>query len=158
MTGSAEKPSHVPWPPMIFLAAIVIAVVLHIVYPLPFIGSPLSDLLFAVGWLLIAAVVAIDFTAIRTLRRANTTVMPHRASEHLVTSGPFAISRNPIYLANTLLMVGIGLVAQVTWFLPLALLAAYLTGKLAIEGEERHLATRFGKKYLDYKKRVRRWI
>ncbi|QPC87487.1 isoprenylcysteine carboxylmethyltransferase family protein [Mesorhizobium sp. NBSH29] len=158
MTDTAGLPNRIPWPPMIYLAAIVLGIILHIVYPLPFIGPPFSDLLFAIGWLLIVAVVAIDVSAIRTLHRAKTTIMPHRASEHLVTSGAFSFSRNPLYLANTLLMFAIGLVGEVTWFLPLGLLAAYLTGILAIKGEERHLTTRFGKKYLDYSKRVRRWI
>ena len=41
---------------------------------------------------------------------------------------------------------------------PLIYIAAFATQKLAIEREEQHLAARFGKKYLDYKKRVRRWI
>ena len=36
--------------------------------------------------------------------------------------------------------------------------AAYATQKLAIEREERHLQARFGKRYIDYAKRVRRWI
>jgi protein-S-isoprenylcysteine O-methyltransferase Ste14 len=36
--------------------------------------------------------------------------------------------------------------------------AALATQRLAIEGEERHLAHRFGKRYRDYQKRVRRWF
>ena len=44
------------------------------------------------------------------------------------------------------------------WFLVLALVAAFLTQKLAIEPEERHLDVRFGKKYREYSKKVRRWI
>jgi protein-S-isoprenylcysteine O-methyltransferase Ste14 len=158
MSDLQARPSRLPWPPLIYLAAIATSIVLHILYPLPFIGAPLADLLFAAGWLLIAGVVLIDVSAVRALQKAKTTVMPHRGSEHLVTSGPFSFSRNPIYLANTMLMFGIGLVAQIAWFFLLGIVAAFLTQKLAIEREERHLEVRFGKKYRDYAKRVRRWI
>lgn len=96
--------------------------------------------------------------AFHTLRKANTTVLPHRGADHLVTDGPFSFTRNPIYLANTLLMFGLGLVSGITWFFLLGLVAAFLTQKLAIEGEEQHLEIRFGKRYRDYAKRVRRWI
>lgn len=158
MTEIQARPNRLPWPPLIYLAAIAASIVLHLIYPLPFIGPPLSDLLFAGGGLLIIGVIAIDFSAIRTLQRAKTTVMPHRGSEHLVTEGPFSFSRNPIYLANTMLMFGAGLMSQIVWFFPLGLIAAFLTQKLAIEREERHLEIRFGKRYRDYTKRVRRWI
>jgi protein-S-isoprenylcysteine O-methyltransferase Ste14 len=75
-----------------------------------------------------------------------------------VTTGAFALTRNPIYLANTLLMIGIGLLAGSIWFLALAFIAATATKKLAIEAEEKYLESRFGKKYRDYAKKVRRWV
>lgn len=158
MTEPRRPPSRFPWPPVIYLAAIVGSVILNLVYPLPWIGEPLSDMLVATGWVLLAGVVAIDVSAMRTLWRAKTTIMPHRISEHLVTSGAFSFTRNPIYLANTLLVIAVGLISEIAWFLPLALLAAFVTQKLAIEPEERHLYEHFGKKYRDYAKRVRRWI
>ena len=62
------------------------------------------------------AVVAIDVSAMRTLSRANTTIRPDRPATHLVTTGAFSFTRNPIYLGNTLLMLGIGLIAGILWF------------------------------------------
>ena len=158
MTEPRRPPSRFPWPPVIYLAAIVASIVLNLFYPLPWIGEPLSDMLVATGWVLLAGVIAIDFSAMRTLWRAKTTIMPNRVSEHLVTSGAFSFTRNPIYLANTLLVIAVGLISEIAWFLPLALLAAFVTQKLAIEPEERHLDQHFGKRYRDYAKRVRRWI
>ncbi|MBO6719524.1 MAG: isoprenylcysteine carboxylmethyltransferase family protein [Rhizobiaceae bacterium] len=158
MTATQAPPSRFPWPPVIYLAGVAVAILLQWFWPLPWIGSPLSDLLFAIGWLLAAGAVLIDVSAIRTLSRAGTTVMPNRASEHLVTGGPFAISRNPIYLGNTMLMVAIGFIAGSLWFVILAPVAALLTTRLAIVPEERHLFERFGKRYRDYQKKVRRWI
>jgi protein-S-isoprenylcysteine O-methyltransferase Ste14 len=158
MTDTHAPPSRFPWPPVIYVVAVAVAIILQWQWPLPWIGSPLSDLLFAIGWLMAAGAVAIDIVAMRTLLRAKTTPLPHRAAEHLVTGGPFAISRNPIYLGNTTLMVAIGLIASSLWFIGLAVVAALLTTQLAIKPEERHLFERFGKRYRDYQKKVRRWI
>lgn len=159
MNDIQARPNRVAWPPLIYLAAIALSVLLHYVMPLPWLPpSPLSSILFAVGWLMVAGALMIDVSAMRTLHRSRTTIMPHRGSDHLVTGGAFSLSRNPIYLANTMIMAGAGLIAGIVWFLPLALLAAFATQKLAIEREEKHLEARFGKKFRDYQKRVRRWI
>ena len=56
------------------------------------------------------------------------------------------------------MMVGVGMISGIAWFILLAVAAAFITQKLAIEREEKHLDARFGKKYFDYKKRVRRWL
>lgn len=92
------------------------------------------------------------------MSRARTTILPHKGSAHLVTTGPFAVTRNPIYVGNTLFLLGIGLTVGIAWLVLMAPLAAFLTQKLAIEPEERHLEARFGKAFRDYRKRVRRWI
>jgi protein-S-isoprenylcysteine O-methyltransferase Ste14 len=92
------------------------------------------------------------------MRRAGTTVRPDRGTDHLVTEGLFSFTRNPLYVAGTMLILGIGLVTGILWFLPLAILAAFAVQKLAIEREERHLQARFRQTYLGYARRVRRWI
>ncbi|WP_127524101.1 isoprenylcysteine carboxylmethyltransferase family protein [Mesorhizobium sp. Z1-4] len=158
MSEHSAPPSRLPWPPMIYVAAVALAIVAQWLWPLPWIGPPLADLLFALGWLMVLAALALDFGAMRTMRKARTTILPHRAADHLVTGGPFALSRNPIYLGNTTLMVAIGFIAGSLWFLLLAPLAAIATTFLAIRQEERHLAERFGKRYRDYQKKVRRWL
>lgn len=158
MTNLNAAPNRVPWPPIIYLAAIAVAIVLGLVYPLPWITEPVSDLLFAAGWLAVVGVVAIELSAMRALKRGKTTIRPDRASDHLVTDGAFSFTRNPIYFGNTLLMIAIGLIAGSVWFIIMAIVAAFATQKLAIEREEKHLQARFGKKYLDYARKVRRWI
>jgi protein-S-isoprenylcysteine O-methyltransferase Ste14 len=158
VTDLNAAPSKLPWPPIIYLAAIAVAVALGLLYPLPWITEPLSDLLYAAGWLAVAGVIAMYYSAMQTLKRAKTTIRPDRPSEHLVTSGAFSFTRNPIYFANTLLMIAIGLITANVWFIILAVIAAFATQKLAIVPEEKHLQARFGKKYIDYAKKVRRWI
>jgi protein-S-isoprenylcysteine O-methyltransferase Ste14 len=107
---------------------------------------------------MIAAFIGLNISAIYTMHRAGTTARPDRGADQLVTDGPFSFSRHPLYLAGTLLILGIGLVSGVVWFLLLAILAAFAVQKVAIEREERHLQARFGTRYVEYAKRVRRWI
>ncbi len=158
MDDVTARPNSLPWPPIIYLVAIAVGVLLNVFYPLPWFGQPLSSILIVLGWLMIAAFVALNISAIRAMRRAGTTVRPDRATDHLVTDGPFSFTRNPLYVAGTMLVLGIGLVSGIVWFLLLAIVAAFTVQKVAIEREERHLQLRFGEIYLNYARRVRRWI
>ncbi|MDX8509977.1 methyltransferase family protein [Mesorhizobium captivum] len=158
MTGTQPKHGIIPWPPVIYVVAIALSVVLGMLYPLPWIGGIFGDILVGAGWVALFGVAALWVTAIRTMVRAKTTLNPNAEPDHLVTSGPFGITRNPMYLANTLLLIGVSFITGIAWFLLFAFLAAFATQKLAIEKEERMLAAKFGKKYRDYCKRVRRWI
>ncbi len=158
MNEAVRHTGFLPLPPLIYLVALIVGVALGLLVPLPWLGGVLADLLFAGGWIMIAGALALWFGAVRAMRRAGTTLNPRGTPEHMLTGGPFAVSRNPIYLSATLLLIGIALVTGNIWTLLMAFVAAFLTGKLAIDYEEKVLAERFGKKYRDYARRVRRWI
>lgn len=158
MTDIHDRPNAFPWPPLVYIAAIAISIILNIVYPQPWISGLLGDILFATGWLAALGAVALYASALYAMRQAHTTVLPTKAAEHLVTEGAFAVTRNPIYLSMSLLMIGVGLITGIVWFLLFSVLAGYATQKLTVEREEKHLEARFGKRYRDYAKRVRRWI
>jgi protein-S-isoprenylcysteine O-methyltransferase Ste14 len=75
----------------------------------------------------------------------------------LVRGGPYAVSRNPMYLAATAVYAGIALVAGAAW--PLVLLPAVLLAThLVVTREERSLEARFGAGYRSYKASVRRYL
>lgn len=107
-----------------------------------------------------AAGLALLLWAAATLWRARTTLNPidPARAERLVTHGPFAHSRNPIYLGDALLLLGwalwlgdgmalLGLAGFVLWI-----------DRLQIAAEERALTQRFGDSYRQYCARVRRWL
>lgn len=75
----------------------------------------------------------------------------------IVDSGPFAISRNPVFVGQALLFVGLFVVLPsiIQAGLTLALLVAIA---LQVRIEERVLAVTLGEPYRDYQQRVRRWI
>lgn len=156
--SEALGPSRFPWPPVIYLVSTLAAISLHLALPMPWFGSPFADILLAFGVIVAGGGAAFVVSAVRVMRRAGTTVLPHRASARLVTGGAFALSRNPIYLGNTLILFGIGLIFGIAWFPIAGLLAALAIQMLAIRPEERHLDVRFGKAFRDYRRRVRRWL
>ncbi len=153
-----EKPNTIPWPPIILVCTLAIGIIANGIYPLAVPVTPLGEMIKGLGIMLIIIAVLIDVAAMLAMRKANTTILPHKATDHLVTKSVFAFSRNPIYLANALLTVGIGLTFGTFWHLFLMPLGAFATQKLAIEREERHLESKFGNNYRSYAKRVNRWI
>lgn len=158
MDPYVTRPNRIPYPPVIYALAILAGALSPLVLPNWWPAHPMSDLLAAIGVIMIICAVALDLKAMFTLHRHKTTILPMKGADHLVTSGPFGFSRNPIYLGNTLLTFGAGLTFGIVWFLPLAFVAAFLTQKLAIEREEKHLAAKFGKHWRDYTHKVRRWF
>jgi protein-S-isoprenylcysteine O-methyltransferase Ste14 len=153
-----ESPNRIPWPPLLLAVALVAAIALQGLYPLRFGRGEAGEILRGAG--IVALIVAVLFIvlAIRKLRKGNTTVKAHRSASRLVTGGPYAISRNPIYLGMVVLLAGLGFVMGNAWLILAAVLCGYAVQKLAIEREEAHLEHRFGKAWRDYSKRVRRWI
>ena len=76
----------------------------------------------------------------------------------LLTMGPYAISRNPMYLGWMILAVGLAILMNSLW-LALAALAAWLyLHFVTIPREEKALQREFGAEYDAYRRRVRRWL
>ncbi|CAN5243059.1 isoprenylcysteine carboxylmethyltransferase family protein [soil metagenome] len=160
MIDTTDRPNSVPWPPVLYGVAILCAIALQQLVPLsyPMDGAGLGGALHFAGWVLLLVGASFDISAMVTMAKARANILPHRAATALVASGPFAISRNPIYLGNTTMMVGAGLAFGNLWLIVTGLVAALLVLKLAIEREERHLEALFGPAWVDYRGRVRRWI
>jgi protein-S-isoprenylcysteine O-methyltransferase Ste14 len=102
--------------------------------------------------------IALFVSAVRTLRAAGTPIPGNRPTTTIVRTGPYRFSRNPIYLAFSLLQLGLSL-----WVNSLALLitlipAVALMWLVVIPREERYLEARFPSEYLPYKASVRRWL
>ena len=91
-------------------------------------------------------------------QKRDTTLLPYEQSTALVTDGFYEHSRNPMYLAMLLLLVGVAwLLGSVTAFLPVPLMYLVLRHRV-IAVEEGMLEETFGDEYQDYKRKVRRWL
>ena len=148
-------PNTVPWPPLIYGAAVMTAVALGRLVPL---GGWMPRKARPVGAAVMLVGLALDGSAMLSMRRQHANMMPHRAATALVTSWPFSVSRNPIYLGNTLMLAGAAPAFANPWFAAAAALTARTVTKLAIEREEHHLAASFGAAWRSYAERVPRWL
>ncbi len=120
--------------------------------------QPLFRDVFA-GWFVFAIGFAISASGRLAFAKAGTEVVPaSKKNSHLVASGPFAITRNPMYLGIIVAMAGLS-VAIGTIAGPVATLALFLfINFVSIPYEEAKMEAQFGEEYRAYKKRVRRWI
>jgi protein-S-isoprenylcysteine O-methyltransferase Ste14 len=153
----AERPSSVPWPPILLLAVLVASWVLGRALPLAWPGTddgPARTVGIAIG---IAGLLLFVWAAM-TLKRHHTTILPDKGADHLVTDGPYRFRRNPIYIAHVMILLSIAELTKNIWFVLLALLYAVLVTWLAVMPEERHLEAKFGDAYRAYKATTRRWI
>ncbi len=154
---AANRANTFPWPPLLFVAALASAFVLGKVVPVSWPGvDDLPARIIGLGFG--AAGVGLIVWAILTLTRAGTTVMPDKTSTVLVTTGPFARFRNPIYLGEVLVLLALAELTKNIWFVAAAAAFAGLVTVLQIMSEERHLEARFGDSYRAYKANSRRWI
>lgn len=153
-----DCPNRIPWPPIIVVVTVLAAVAAHNLYPLTFAFFTNTTSGRMIGVLLMGAGFALDIAALVTMRRARTNILPHRPADKLLTHGVFSVSRNPIYLGNTVLLLGAAGAFQIGWFAIFAAIAAIGVDKLAIRREEGHLAHKFGAAWADYVEKVPRWL
>lgn len=84
--------------------------------------------------------------------------MATRKSTHLVTTGPFGYSRNPVYVGYVLGLLALALMTANGWVVIFGLMAAASTHILSVRREELHLLATFGVDYEYYCRHVRRWL
>jgi protein-S-isoprenylcysteine O-methyltransferase Ste14 len=146
---------HVP-PPLLYIAVLGLGMLASVWYPVlllpPRIAWSLGGSLLAAGAVLGPA------WGIPTLLKAGTTVRPDKPATKLVTGGPFRFSRNPLYLALTLMYAGIATMANSIWAMLLLIPLTLFMTRFVICREEEYLLRAFGDEYARYKRRVRRWL
>jgi len=156
MPASArDTPGVILPPPLIYLGGLVLGYVLHRLQPLP-IHHP--RITFPVGLAFVLAGIFINVAGIREFRRASTSFIPTQPSTALLQSGPFAWTRNPLYLAMTLVYIGVSLLLQSLWPIICLVPVLVLMHFGVIRREERYLERIFGDAYRAYAARVRRWF
>jgi len=143
-------------PPIAWAVAVLAGLALNWLMPLPFV--PAAMLASWLGAMVFALAVALSVWAITTITRAGSNVPTNRPTTTIVAAGPYRFSRNPIYIAMVLGLIGPAIALDSLWLLltlvPFALVIRY--GVVA--REEVYLERKFGDDYRRYRARVRRWL
>jgi len=132
--------------------------------PLPFLvlmvlfahPTPVS---LAVGFAVMLAGEAIRFWGV-SIVGSETRTTGSVGGTFLITTGPYAYVRNPLYVGNMLMYAGVGVMSLAWW--PWLLLVAvawfYVQYTLIVTREEEYLAERFGDSFAAYCRNVRRFL
>ena len=157
MAKEMDHPNISPMvhPPLVAVFFIVLAYFLGRFVPLPFAIPPILQY-FGLALTFIGFLLGIG--AFLEFRKARTTLDPHGSAKHLVTSGIYRFTRNPIYLGFLLMVIGFPLNSGVIWGLVLAPFYMMTMSRVVIEREEAYLERKFKGQYTSYTSRVRRWL
>ena len=159
MEKGEDRPNHIHWPPIIYVAVLVAAWLLQRLVPSPVFGTMLGGFPIKLfGWLLVPAGLGIGLAGILQFRAVGTTVDPTGRASTLASGGIYAYSRNPMYVGVVITYFGLALALGSIWLLILTIAMIALLRKFAIEPEEAYLSRRFGADYAAYRARVRRWL
>ena len=142
-------------PPLFYLAGLLAGLGLELAFP---IDGPPTWVRVAVAAVGVAASSYLDLGAMGRFARAGTNVIPFKPTTALVTDGPFRITRNPMYVGMACLYIAIATATGLIWALILLPLVLIVVDRLVIAKEEPYLERLFGEPYLEYKRRVRRWL
>jgi protein-S-isoprenylcysteine O-methyltransferase Ste14 len=150
-----DNPGVIAFPPLIWLVNAVLSILVHLFIRLSIMRYSLC---LACGIVLIILAPTLALSARRTMKAAGTNVHPSEPALAVVSGGPFRFTRNPMYLALCLVQMGLGFLLNdwitVLFVVPLAFVFHYGV----ILREERYLTAKFGDRYMQYKREVRRWI
>lgn len=111
-----------------------------------------------IGGGLVVAGVALMVWSLARFRASDTTIVPHQKPVRIITDGPFALSRNPIYLGDVLVLLG-----AIFWWgawpslIVIPIFMAIIARRF-IAPEEARLKQSFGAEYASFSEKTRRWL
>ena len=111
-----------------------------------------------IGLIIFLAGLSITFYSFYLFKKNKTPIIPGTKPTFVVQSGPYKFTRNPMYIGVTFALLGISIYIGNLLSLISPLIFFILMNLIYIPFEEKLMENIFGKHYLDYKKKVRRWF
>ncbi|MFN8573974.1 MAG: isoprenylcysteine carboxylmethyltransferase family protein [Gemmatimonadaceae bacterium] len=145
-------------PPLLFAIPWLAGYALGRMKPIPIVTRNAAPEFSVFGWALIGIWLVLMVWAVISFRGARTSLLPYKPATAFVTTGPYRLSRNPMYVSLGALYLGMACLLNTLWLVVLFPLAVWLLQHFVIEREELYLASAFGRDYQEYCARVRRWI
>ncbi len=143
------------YPPTIFYTLAILNIVFWLILPKE---NILSFPINLVGLISVTFGIIINLWTDKQFKQNNTTVKPDGIPSTLIVSGPFSLSRHPMYLGMSLMLFGEAIILGSLASFLIPILFIVIIEKLFIPKEEKTLMTWFPKEYSTYQKRKRKWI
>ena len=158
--GTKEEKNHANVkiaPPLLFIIVLAAGLLLNLACPLDIMTDPGIRARSLAIWLFILAGI-VQAPTILLMLRNKTALRPDRETTTLITTGFFKYSRNPLYLSLIMIFCGIALYNNLLWLIILVPVLFGALERAVICHEEKYLERLFDEEYIQYKKKVRRWI
>ena len=150
-----DRPGVPIAPPLLFVLPILASLALEWFVPTSFLHGAFR---WTLGALIFAAGIALNVSGFVTQKRAGADPIPFNPTTCIVGHGVYRFSRNPMYLGFALWTLGLAILVNSAWMLLAMPIGLVLVDRIVITREERYLERKFGEEYLNYKRRVRRWL
>ena len=143
---------------VVFGIPLLAALALQVLAPLSLPRTFFTPMLFPLGAVFMIFGVALVILARREFARHRQPTDPGHPTSHLIRSGVFSVSRNPLYLGGICTLAGIAFALDLPWVLVFLVPASIACHYILSAPEERYLAARFTEEYRRYADSVHRWI
>ncbi len=143
-------------PPLVYLAALGLALVLHVFLPFR-LALPVPVRIGGAG-LIGGFGVALVLVAVGAFRRTGQSPKPWKTTPEFIATGMYRVSRNPMYVGMGLVLIALGIGLANGWIPVLVPAVLVVVHQTAIRPEEAYLEKKFGDSYRTYKHQVRRWL
>lgn len=153
-----DHPDVVIHPPVLLAIVLVVTLALDWLWP----WRTASTLGTLAGWPLGLGLVVAGFALVvwsfLAFRRAGTNVPTFQPTLALVDTGPYGITRNPIYVSLVTALAGLALLIGNMWLLVSVIPFALVLHFGVVKREEAYLRQLFGERYESYARRIPRWL
>lgn len=155
MASAQDSPSVKIPPPVVYAAGLGLGLLVSRWLPSRWLPGAIARPL---GWTLVGCSCALSVPSLILFWRKGTAIRPDRHATTLAITGPYRLTRNPMYLSLALLYAGIAILWQSIWALLLLVPVLFFINRRVIVPEELYLERQFGSAYRQYRARVKRWI
>jgi protein-S-isoprenylcysteine O-methyltransferase Ste14 len=156
--GENDVAGVIARPPLIVLVTLIAAFLLDYNFPQGHMARTASGLRYLSSGVALLCGVILLGAAANEMRKVGTNIPTWEPTLALATGGVYDRSRNPIYVAFIILMIGVGLLFNSDWLFLLLIPFVLVIHFGVIRREEKYLLARFGAPYADYMKRVPRYL
>ena len=150
-----DRPGVPIAPPLLFVVPILASLAFEWLVPTSFAHGASR---WTLGALIFVAGIALNVGGFVAQKPAGTDPIPFNPTTRIVAHGLYRFSRNPMYLGFALCTFGLAILVDSAWMLLAVPIGLVFVDLIVIMREERYLKRKFGEEYLNYKRRVRRWL